>query len=114
MPGIDGLEDMKKLMASLHENPPKALGAYPVRTVVDYLSGTSTELSTGKSEKIALSGSNVICLRTGEGDSFVIRPSGTEPKVRNYIMISGTDAQACAAKAEVFLAAAKNIMEKKG
>jgi phosphoglucomutase len=114
MPGIDGLEDMKKLMASLHENPPKALGAYPVRTVVDYLSGTSTELSTGKSEKIALSGSNVICLRTGEGDSFVIRPSGTEPKVRNYIMISGTDAQACAAKAEAFLAAAKNIMEKKG
>ena len=64
-------------------------------------------------KKIALSGSDVICLRTAQGDSFIIRPSGTEPKIRNYIMISGADAAECAAKAEVFLAAAKEIMAKK-
>lgn len=114
MPGIDGLADMKKLMASLHQNPPATLGSYPVETVVDYLSGVSTQLASGESTKIALSGSDVICLRTPQGDSFVIRPSGTEPKVRNYIMISGPDADACAKKAEIFLSAAQKIMENKG
>ena len=52
---------------------------------------------------VTLSGENVICLRTAQGDSFIIRPSGTEPKIRTYIMISGADEAECAAKAEVFL-----------
>ncbi len=112
MPGVDGLADMKKLMASLHDNPPKTLGTFAVRTVVDYLKGTQTDVATGESESIALSGENVICLRTAAGDSFIIRPSGTEPKIRSYIMISGADEAECAAKAEVFLAAAKAIMGK--
>ncbi|MBQ3880581.1 MAG: phospho-sugar mutase [Oscillospiraceae bacterium] len=113
MPGVDGLADMKKLMASLHAAPPKALGRYGVSTIVDYLAGTQTDTASGRTEKISLSGSDVICLRTAQGDSFIIRPSGTEPKIRNYIMISGADAAECAAKAEVFLAAAKEIMAKK-
>ncbi|MBR7082048.1 MAG: phospho-sugar mutase [Oscillospiraceae bacterium] len=110
MPGVDGLEKMKALMASLHAEPPKAVGAYEVTEIIDYLSGVHTDARTGESEKLALSGSDVLCLRTKDGDSFVIRPSGTEPKIRCYIMTAAADARSADEKTAQFAAFAKELM----
>ena len=96
----------------LHANPPKFIGSYPVAVVTDYLDGTKTDLESGTCEKIPLSGSDVISLRTAGDDSLIIRPSGTEPKIRCYIMVTEPSAEACDKKAEIFVAEAKKLMSR--
>ena len=86
-PGIDGAENMKKLMENLRTNYPCELAGQKITAVEDYLI-SQRKYSDGKTEKILLPSSNVLCFITECGDKIFVRPSGTEPKVKFYYLVS--------------------------
>ena len=92
MPGLDGLKDMAELMRSLRETPPTEIGGTAVAARKDYSDGTVTDCATGKQKKMELSGSNVLRFELADGTSIIVRPSGTEPKIKVYILTIGKDA----------------------
>ena len=92
MEGLDGLERMKKLMDKLRNDPPAELAGYKVIERRDYLKDTVLDIATGKVTSTGLPTSNVLYFATEAGDKIVIRPSGTEPKIKTYILCSGKDA----------------------
>ena len=91
MPGLDGLKDMAELMRSLRETPPAEIGGTAVAARKDYSDGTVTDCATSKQEKMELSGSNVLRFELADGTSIIVRPSGTEPKIKVYILTHGAD-----------------------
>jgi phosphoglucomutase len=93
MPGLDGLEKMAKLMADLRANPPAEIGGVKVVGRRDYKDGTETDIATGKVSPIELKGSNVLRYALDDGTVILVRPSGTEPKIKVYILTQGKDAQ---------------------
>ena len=111
MPGVAGLSRMKELMGELREKPMSEIAGNKVEYVRDYQPGTRTEVATGKVEDIELKGQNVLYYELEGGTSFIIRPSGTEPKVKVYIMARAEDKAAAAAKVEKLAAASKEIVK---
>ncbi len=110
MPGVAGLERMKELMCQLRENPLTTVGKHKVAYVRDYLSGTRTSAADGKSEPMELSGQNVLYYELEGGTTFIIRPSGTEPKVKVYMMAKGESKAAADEKVAELSEAAKEIV----
>ena len=92
MPGLDGLKDMAELMRKLREEPPAELSGVKIVTRKDYKDGTAIDTTTGKVDKMELSGSNVLRFEMADGTSVIVRPSGTEPKVKVYVLAQGKDA----------------------
>ena len=92
MPGLDGAEKMAALMKSLRETPPSEIAGVKVATYKDYSDGTARDAASGEVTKIALSGSNVLRFELSDGTHIVVRPSGTEPKIKVYILTKGADA----------------------
>ena len=111
MPGVAGLERMKELMAELREKPLTAVAGYQVEYIRDYQPGVRTCVSCGKTEQMELSGQNVLYYELEGGTSFIIRPSGTEPKVKVYIMAKADSKAASDAKVAELAAAAKDIVK---
>ena len=93
MPGLYGAEKMAALMKSLRETPPSEIAGIKVATYKDYSAGTARDAASGEVTKIALSGSNVLRFELCDGTHIVVRPSGTEPKIKVYILTKGADAQ---------------------
>ena len=93
MPGLDGAEKMANLMKLLRETPPSEIAGVKVATYKDYSDGTARDAASGEVTKIALSGSNVLRFELCDGTHIVVRPSGTEPKIKVYILTKGADAQ---------------------
>lgn len=93
MPGLDGLKKMENLMCSLRSDTPRSIGGLKVAQVRDYLSGELID-NNGK-QKIELSGSNVMGFTLEDGTNFLVRPSGTEPKVKVYILAKGKSMDEC-------------------
>lgn len=102
MPGLDGLADMANLMRSLRENPPAEIGGVTVTVRKDYSDGTVTDCATGAKNTMELSGSNVLRFEMADGTSILVRPSGTEPKIKVYILTKGQTAAGCAANLEQY------------
>ena len=98
MEGLDGIERRTNTMKNLRVNPPKAIGGSPVAFVGDYLAGTITTLTDGSVKPTGLPKSDVLYYGLADGDVAVIRPSGTEPKIKIYYLASAKDAAALAAK----------------
>ena len=92
MPGLDGLADMAKLMKSLRETPPAEISGVKVVQFKDYADGSVTDCATGAKSSMELSGSNVLRFEMADGTSVIVRPSGTEPKVKVYVLTKGADA----------------------
>lgn len=98
MPGLDGLQRMKALMAELRSNPPKDISGEEVIRVRDYKDGSISVAGLGKIGKTAISGSDVLYFELGDGSSFIVRPSGTEPKIKVYLLVRGTSSEDCGNK----------------
>ena len=79
--GQAGTEHIKSLMAELHSNPPAVIDGIEVTTVKDYETSVSRNLATNETSKIDLPKSNVVAFEFSAGSSFIVRPSGTEPKI---------------------------------
>ena len=92
MPGIDGLQKMKALMARLRERPLSEIAGTKVLFALDYSTGIKTELGTGREETMELSGSNVLRYELEDHTSFIVRPSGTEPKIKVYLLTKAESA----------------------
>ena len=91
MPGLDGLRKMDALMKNLRATPLTEIAGTAVTARKDYADGTLTDTATGAVEQMELVGSNVLKYRLADGTDIVVRPSGTEPKVKVYILAKGTD-----------------------
>ncbi len=98
MTGLDAVEKMRNLMASIRKNPPKDLGNMNVSKIGDYLSGTITDVRTGETAKTGLPQSDVLAFTLETGCRVLIRPSGTEPKIKIYLLCRGKDKEEAAAR----------------
>ena len=109
MPGLDGLRKMADLMAGLRADPPKEIGGTAVAQWKDYKDGSVVDAHTGEKSAMELSGSNVLRYEMADGTSVIVRPSGTEPKVKVYILAQGKDRADCNAKVERYAAWAESL-----
>ena len=92
MPGLDGLEKMANLMKSLRENPPAEISGVAVARRKDYADGSVVDCATGAVSAMELKGSNVLRYELADGTAILVRPSGTEPKIKVYVLTIGRDA----------------------
>ena len=109
MPGLDGLEKMAALMQSLRAQPPVKIGGVTVAQYKDYSDGTVRDAATGAVTPMPLSGSNVLRFELTDGSHIVVRPSGTEPKIKVYILTKGADAAERDANLEKYSAWVKTL-----
>ena len=104
MPGLDGLQRMKALMAKLRTEPPKEISGEEVVRLRDYQDGSIFVAGLGKMGKTPISGSNVLYFELADGSNIVVRPSGTEPKIKVYLLVRGASSDDCAEKIEKYSA----------
>lgn len=83
--GAAGMQKMSDMMTSLRENAPKSVAGKTVTTVSDYKLSTTTDTATGEKSEISLPKSNVLSYKLSDGSTVIVRPSGTEPKIKIYI-----------------------------
>ena len=83
MEGLDGLSRMADIMKALRADPPKELAGFEVTAYTDYAVPERTDLQTGEKTPLATGKNNTLYFNLGE-DVVVIRPSGTEPKIKFY------------------------------
>lgn len=101
--GSDAMEKAAKLMSEFRENSPATIGGAVVTIVRDYQSREETDCETGVKTAIDLPKSNVLEYVLGGNGSVIIRPSGTEPKVKFYYTAVAEDADAAQKKLEAFM-----------
>ena len=90
MPGLDGLERMAKLMDDLRREPFSEIAGTGVEQLRDYLDGSVSVAHLGKVGTTSIRGSNVLYYDLADNTSFIVRPSGTEPKIKIYILADGS------------------------
>ncbi len=98
-PGLSGMDKMAGIMKDLRENPPKAFGSKAVASVTDY----------AKPETTGLPKANVLSFVLEDGAKVMVRPSGTEPKIKAYYTTLGKDLDAALAEKDELSAAIKPI-----
>ena len=113
MYGVDGLGEMRTLMASLRQTPPAEVGGTPVTRVRDYQTGDVVIPGLGVVEKTPIVGSNVLFFELSDGSALVVRPSGTEPKIKMYVLARGASAEEAKARKDRYAAYARSLAEKK-
>ncbi len=88
--GASGMERMKEIMGDLRKNPPKTIGGLAVEAVTDYTTSVKTA-ADGTTSAVTLPKSDVITYNLADDASVIIRPSGTEPKIKVYYTTKGAD-----------------------
>lgn len=102
--GAAGMKKMQSIMDDLRALPPKKIGENSVIAISDYESSEKTELKTGKKTVITLPKSNVLYYDLDEnGSNLIVRPSGTEPKIKVYITSIDADKEKAESRAELWL-----------
>ena len=110
MPGLDGLEKMAALMKRLRTAPPADIAGVTVVTRKDYQDGTATDCATGRVTAMELKGSNVLRYELADGTTILVRPSGTEPKIKTYFTTKGKDLAEAEAQKEKLAEACKPLL----
>ena len=87
--GREGAAKIQSMIQTLRDNPVQKVGTYSVEKIYDYKLGTETDAATGKSEAAVLPKSNMIYYQLADGAWFLVRPSGTEPKIKFYLGVKG-------------------------
>ncbi len=111
MEGLDGIERRKRIMTSLRNNPPRSIGNAKVSSIGDYIAGTILDVDSGKTESTGQPASDVLYYTLESGDKIIVRPSGTEPKIKIYILLHDTNKPSLDKKAEKYEKYAKMMME---
>ena len=99
-PGLSGMEKMAGIMNGLRKNPPAEIGGYKVASVTDYQD----------TEKTGLPKANVLIYALEGGATVVVRPSGTEPKIKTYFTTLGKDLAQAQAQKDRLAAALKPLL----
>ncbi len=87
--GASGMQKMANIMTSLRESHPTEIAGFKVTNASDYLNSVSKDLVAGTQETIDLPKSNVLAYALEGGRAAIVRPSGTEPKIKVYITAVG-------------------------
>lgn len=111
MEGMDGSAKISGIMNNLRADTPKVVAGKKVTAVRDYKTSVRTDIASGNTEKILLPKSDVIYLELEDGNNFVVRPSGTEPKIKLYCLMRGKDKAEAEALVEAVKADIKNIVK---
>lgn len=102
--GAAGMKKMQGIMDDLRALPPKKIGENSVIAISDYETSRKIELKTGKKSVITLPKSNVLYYDLDEnGSNLIVRPSGTEPKIKVYITSVDADREKAQSRAELWL-----------
>lgn len=109
--GASGMEKMADIMDSLRENAPESFAGMQVTMVDDYKTSVSTNTADGSTKPIDLPKSNVLAYTLTDGNKIIVRPSGTEPKIKAYITAIGKDKAQAQAIADKLLADADALMK---
>ena len=89
--GQAGMKKISETMERIRNNPPKFIGGNTVAFFKDFNTSVSYGVLSGKSESIDLPKSNVLGFYLEDGSSLIVRPSGTEPKIKFYVCAVGSD-----------------------
>ncbi len=100
-PGLSGMETMAGIMAKLRAEPPKEFAGYAVEKVADYK----------KPEETGLPAANVLIYTLAGGATVVVRPSGTEPKIKTYFTTRGKDLAEAEAQEKALAAAVEPMLK---
>ena len=100
-PGLSGMDKMAGIMASLREKPPVEIGGYKVVKVTDY----------EKTAETGLPAANVLVYALEGGATVIVRPSGTEPKIKTYFTTLGKDLAEAQAQKDALAAAIEPILK---
>ena len=111
MPGLDGLKKMAALMDGLRREAPTEIAGVAVKEQKDYQDGSVVTVATGAKYAMELSGSNVLRYEMADGTSLIVRPSGTEPKVKVYILANGMSKEDCDEKVAKYSAWAESLKQ---
>lgn len=98
--GASGMQKMADIMSSLRENPPKKIGNFDVVKIADYKLSVMKS-NNGEESVINLPKSNVLSYYLADGSKVIVRPSGTEPKIKAYITACGETRKNSEEKAEI-------------
>lgn len=98
-PGLSGMDKMAGIMDDLRKNPPKEIGGYPVVKVTDFK----------EPEKTGLPAANVLIYKLEGGAEVIVRPSGTEPKIKTYFTTLGKDLAEAQAQKDKLAAALQPV-----
>ena len=99
-PGLSGMDKMAGIMSGLRQNPPTEIGGYKVEKVTDYQNTAETGLPAA----------NVLVYALDGGATVIVRPSGTEPKIKTYFTTLGKTLAEAEAQREALAAALKPIL----
>ena len=99
-PGLSGMDKMAGIMSGLRQNPPTEIGGYKVTKVTDYQNTAETGLPAA----------NVLVYALDGGATVIVRPSGTEPKIKTYFTTLGKTLAEAEAQKETLAAAIKPIL----
>ncbi len=111
MEGLDGIERRRKTMESLRKNPPAQIGGSPVVKIGDYLTGEVNSLLDGERTTTGQPSSDVLYYTLKSGDKVIIRPSGTEPKIKIYILLHGENEAELLKKGDAYEASSRKLMQ---
>ena len=99
-PGLSGMDKMAGIMSGLRQNPPREIGGYKVEKITDYQNTAETGLPAA----------NVLVYALDGGATVIVRPSGTEPKIKTYFTTLGKTLAEAEAQKEALAAAIKPIL----
>lgn len=111
MPGLEGMALMANLMAKLRQAPPAEIAGTTVLRQKDYQDGTERDTASGAVSPMALVGSNVLAYDLADETTIVVRPSGTEPKIKVYVLAKGKDSTDSQEKVAKYAAWAETLKE---
>ena len=100
-PGLSGMEKMEQIMEKLRANPPKEFAGYRVVKATDYKN----------TEETGLPAANILIYTLEGGATVIVRPSGTEPKIKAYFTTLGKDLAEARAQKEKLAEALKPVMK---
>lgn len=109
--GASGMEKMASIMDGLRANAPDEIAGFKVLSVSDYKLSKTVFADDRAEEIIELPKSNVLAYALENGNKLIVRPSGTEPKIKAYITAVGTDRAHADAVAAKLKAAADEFMK---
>ena len=108
--GASGMQKMSDMMTSLRENPPKTIAGKDVVKTADYKISKVIDIVNNKEDTIDLPKSNVLSYYLSDGSKLIVRPSGTEPKIKAYITAYGTSREDSEKKSKEFADAVSELL----
>lgn len=111
MEGLDGIENRKKVMQGLRDCVPASFGGVAVKSAGDYKTGKVIDLKSGEESGTGQPSSDVLYYTLENEDKIIVRPSGTEPKIKIYVLAHGEDKASLDARLALYEKDARKMTE---